>query len=178
MDGSDVAKVHGVTAVGRCSLLYAHPYLNALAGKKGYESCKGGVYLSGIKLEETFVKTDQSMDNAKLVTFLNGDTMTLTNSCRSGTITIAATRVGTSIPDGNAVVLFDFIRSQGDATGGTLKVSWHMSDVNGVDKSRSVTFQTVCVQKVEQLQLAGNDVPTYSIVLTYADVNDGDYPKI
>lgn len=170
---SGVDAVHGVECVGRVSFLYKHPLLEALAEKDptNYGSLKSGVYLTGFKLEEVFIRTQGMIKNAKLIPLLNGDTMTLTNTNKSGTLTIACTRTAAGITGGDLVSIADFIRSQGDSSGGSLQVSWTR---NG--KPKRLDFKTVCVEECPPLQLAGNDLPSYGVMLTYASYHDADYP--
>lgn len=170
-DGSDQEAVHGVECVGRVSFLFTHPILEALAKKTGYDGLAGGVYLTGFKLEDVAIRTAGMMANAKLIPMLNGDTMTLTNSNKSGTLTIACTRTAAGIKGGDLVAIADFVRSQGDSSGGSLEVSWTR---NGEQKK--ITFKKVCVQDCPPLQYAGNDLPSYDVKLTYATYSDDDYP--
>lgn len=171
-DGSEKEAVHGVECVGRVSFLLKHPILTALANANSeYKDLKSGVYLTGFKLEEVLIRTEGMIQNAKLIPLLNGDTMTLTNSNKSGIMTIACTRTAAGIKGGDLVSIADFIRSQGDSSGGELTVSWTR---NGADKS--LAFKTVCVQDCPPLQYAGNDLPSYGVKLTYATYSDGDYP--
>lgn len=170
-DGSDQEAVHGVECVGRISFLFTHPILEALAKKTGYDGLAGGVYLTGFKLEDVAIRTAGMMANAKLIPMLNGDTMTLTNSNKSGTLTIACTRTAAGIKGGDLVTIADFIRSQGDSSGGSLEVAWTR---NGEQKK--IVFKKVCVQDCPPLQYAGNDLPSYDVKLTYATYADADYP--
>lgn len=172
-DGSGKEAVHGVECVGRISFLLEHPILEALALKdeSKYGALKGGVYLTGFKLEDVAIRTSGMIANAKLIPMLNGDTMTLTNSNKSGIMSIACTRTAAGIPGGDLVAVADFIRSQGDSSGGKLTVSWTR---NGEPKK--IVFKKVCVQDCPPLEYAGNDLPSYDVKLTYATYNDKDYP--
>lgn len=172
-DGSGQPAIHGVECVGRVSFLFKHPLLSALATQNSseYDGLQNGVYLTGFKLEDTLIRTDSMIQNAKLIPLLNGDTMTLTNSNKSGVMTIACTRTAAGVKGGDLVAIADFIRSQGDSSGGTLEVSWTR---NNADKK--ITFKAVCVQDVTPMQYAGNDLPSYGIKLTYASYSDADYP--
>ena len=172
-DGSNQEAVHGVECVGRIKFLFKHPILEALAAKKAeYAGLKGGVYLTGFKLEDVAIRTAGMLQNAKLIPMLNGDTMTLTNSNKSGVMTIACTRTAAGVLGGDLVAIADFVRSQGDSIGGTLTVSWSR---NGEDKQ--IVFKKVCVQDCPPLEYAGNDLPDYGVKLTYATYNDKDYPS-
>ena len=171
-DDPSKALNHGVECVGRIKFLFKHPLLDALSSKSGYEALNGGVYLTGFKLEDVAIRTAGMIANAKLIPMLNGDTMTLTNSNKSGIMSIACTRTAAGILGGDLVAVADFIRSQGDSSGGTLEVSWER---NGEQKQ--IEFKKVCVQDCPPMQYAGNDLPSYDVKLTYATYSDKDYPK-
>ena len=66
-DGSGKEAVHGVECVGRISFLLEHPILEALALKdeSKYGALKGGVYLTGFKLEDVAIRTSGMIANAK-----------------------------------------------------------------------------------------------------------------
>ena len=162
---------HGVESVGRIKFLFKHPLLEELAKVTDYAGVKDGVYLTGFKLEDVAISTAGATQNAKLIPMLNGDTMTLTNAIKSGIMTIACTRTSAGITGGDLVAVADFIRSQGDSTGGTLTVSWER---NG--NSKSIDFKKVCVVDCPPLMYAGNDLPSYGVKLSYATYEDGDYP--
>ena len=173
-DNKDLDKNHGVECVGRVSFLYKHPLLDALAdANEAYKAVKGGVYLTGFKLESVLVSTDQQIQNAKLIPMLNGDSMTLTNTHKAGILTIACTRTSAGITGGDLIAVCDFIRSQGDSYGGELIVSWTR---NGEDKSNEI--QKVCVVQCPPFKYAGNDMPDMDVKLSYADYDDSDYPTI
>lgn len=172
VDGSDVAMQHGVQCVGNIKFLFKHPLLDALSAYTKYEKLFGGVYLTGFKLESVVFNAEGMLENAKLIPLLNGDTMTLTNACKAGRMTIPATRTSAGLEGGDLVAVADFIRSEGDSNGGTLEVSWIL---NG--RPRKITFKSVCVAKVDPLKLAGNDLPDMPVILTYATYEDNDFPK-
>lgn len=179
------AENHGVQCVGRVSFLFTHPLLKTLRTAVSAPdqltqvglnwnkiTANGSVYLTGFKLESTLLNAQPMIDNAKVIPMLNGDTMTLTNTNKSGTITFAATRSAAGIGGGDLIAVCDFIRSQGDSNGGELLVSWEM---NG--ETKWIKFKKVCVQKCPPLMLAGNDLPDMSVVLTYATYEDKDDPS-
>lgn len=171
-DGSGQQQIHGVECVGNVSFLYEHSLLAQLADEDPkYAGVKNGVYLTGFKLESTLLRTEGAIDNAKLIPLLNGDTMTLTNACKAGTMSLAATRTAAGIAGGDLIAICDFIRTQGDNTGGTLTITWFL---NG--RTRSLRFMNVTVKRCPPLLLAGNDLPDYDVQLTYATYHDNDYP--
>ena len=190
-DGYSPYKVNGRDAgdplkqtiqnVGNFSILYTAAALGSVAGlivngvsytgiTKNADG-SGSVYLTGFKLESILVSTEQQIDNSKLVPLVNGDSITITNLCKSGTLTFTASRTAAGLNGGDAVSVFDFVRSQGD-DGGTLEISWRM---NG--KDHKIIFSGVCVRRCPPLVMAGNDVPDYSITLTYSNYSDSDSPS-
>lgn len=173
-DASGLDMQHGVQSVGQLTISLYHPYLKALYNKdttayKGLSA--GSIDLTGFKLEDTVISTDTQLDNAKLVPMLNGDTMTLTNANKSGTITFAATRTSAGVAGGDIVAIADFIRSQGDSVGGELTIKWYM---NG--QLKEMKFYKVCVKKCPPLMYAGNDLPSYGVSFTFATYSDADFP--
>lgn len=171
IDGSTGDAYHGVQCVGRVTFLFDHPFLRALAKakKEKYGKLSNGVALTGFKLESVVFSTEGMVDNAKLIPLLNGDTMTLTNACKAGRMTIPATRTSAGIENGDLVAIGNFIRGQGDDVGGNLTVKWNL---NG--KPRQIKFKKVCFQKVDPLKLAGNDLPDMNVIITYATFEDDD----
>ena len=191
IDGYSPYKVNGVDAggplkqtiqnVGNFSILYTSSTLGSISGLtindvsyKGItknSDGSGSVYLTGFKLESVMVSAEQQIDNSKVIPLVNGDSITLTNLCKAGTLTFTASRTAAGLNGGDAVSVFDFVRSQGD-DGGTLEISWRM---NATD--HKIIFSGVCVQRCPPLALAGNDVPEYSITLTYSNYSDSDSPS-
>ena len=131
----------------------------------------GSVYLTGFKLESVLVSAEQQIDNSKVVPLVNGDSITLTNLCKAGTLSLTASRTAAGLAGGDAISVCDFVRSQGD-DGGTLEISWRM---NG--KDHKMIFSGVCVQRCPPLNMAGNDVPDYPISFTYSNYSDSDSPS-
>lgn len=176
---SAVALSQTIQNVGNFTVKYISTALSTLAASsdyKGVTSAKigtteaGSVFLTGFKLESMIVSADQQIDNAKLVPLVNGDSITLTNLCKAGTLAFNAARTAAGINGGDCIAVFDFVRTQGD-DGGILEISWRM---NG--KNRKIIFSGVCVQRCPPLAIAGNDVADYNISLTYATYSDSDSP--
>ena len=163
-----------IQAVGNFSAQYFSPVLKTLRStdpsKYAGITDMGGVYLVGFKLESVIVSAAQQIDNAKVVPLVNGDSITLTNICKAGTLSFNASRTAGKLEDGDCVSIFDYVRSQGDV-GGLLVLKWLM---NG--KTHSMTFSGVCIKNVPPLTLAGNDVPDYNVQLTYSNYTDSDSP--
>ena len=176
-DGRALAQT--IQNVGNFTVKYVSAALSSLAGQTKYSgvskaaigtTAAGAVFLTGFKLESMIVSADQQIDNAKLVPLVNGDSITLTNLCKSGILSFNAARTAAGINGGDCVAVFDFVRSQGD-DGGYLEISWRM---NG--KDRKIIFSGVCVQRCPPLAIAGNDVADYNVTLTYASYSDSDSP--
>lgn len=168
------AAVDGVECVGNITVRLKHPLLArmyALDTSKYSNLEKGTIALTGFKLESTFISTDQLLDNSKIVPLLNGDTVTLVNSNKSGTITIGCTRTAAGINGGDMISIFDAIRTQGDSWGGTLEIAWTFAGV-----PRSLEFQSVTVKRCPPALFAGNDLPDMNVQLNYARYHDNDYP--
>lgn len=190
-DGYSPYKVNGRTAgeplkqtiqnVGNFSILYTSTALGSIAGLSlngvTYSGITkntkgdGSVYLTGFKLESILVSAEQQIDNSKVVPLVNGDSITLTNLCKAGTLSLTASRTAAGLNGGDAVCVCDFVRSQGD-DGGTLEISWRM---NG--KNHKIIFSGVCVKRCPPLNMAGNDVPDYPILFTYSNYSDSDSPS-
>lgn len=150
---------HNVQSVSNndLSIILAHPILLAA----GYA---GNIALTGFKLEGQFLNTEQLLDNSKVVPLLSGDTISITNTNRSGTITFNCTRASGSIANGDVVAVANKLQELGDNEGGTLTVSYGF---NG--KVFKVTFFAVTVRSAPPLLMAGNDVPDYSVKFNYGD---------
>lgn len=187
LDGYDTAKGENgyvgrqlkqtIQAVGNFSAKYTSQVLGTLAANdnqyKGITvdgSGNGSIYLVGFKLESIIVSAAQQIDNSKVIPLVNGDSITLTNICKAGTLSFNASRTAGGLNDGDCVSVFDYVRSQGDV-GGRLELSWLM---NGA--THKMIFSGVCVKNVPPLTLAGNDVPDYNVQLTYSNYTDSDSP--
>lgn len=162
-----------IQAVGNFAAKYTSDVLKTLkrndSSYTGIDD-NGAVYLTGFKLESVIVSAAQQIDNSKVVPLVNGDSITLTNVCKAGTLSFNASRTAGSLNDGDCVAVFDYIRSQGDV-GGSLELSWLM---NGA--THKMKFTGVCVKNIPPLTLAGNDVPDYNVQLTYSSYTDSDSP--
>ena len=172
-DGSGRFLKQTVQAVGNFSALYTSKVLQTLKNSdpdKYSNITNGSIYLTGFKLESVLVSADQQIDNSKVVPLINGDSITLTNICKAGTLSFNASRTAGTMNDGDCISIFDYVRSQGD-TGGVLEFSWLM---NGA--VHRMIFSGVCVRRVPPLNLAGNDVPDYNVQLTYSNYTDSDSP--
>lgn len=183
LDGYDTAKVDDtyigrqlkqtIQAVGNFSAKYTSEVLRTLRDADSQYSGideNGSIFLVGFKLESVIVSAAQQIDNAKVIPLVNGDSITLTNICKAGTLSFNASRTAGGLNDGDCVSVLDYVRSQGDV-GGRLELSWLM---NGA--THKMIFSGVCVKNIPPLTLAGNDVPDYNVQLTYSNYTDSDSP--
>jgi hypothetical protein len=150
---------HNVQSVGNSdlSIILSHPVLAAA----GFPA---DIALTGFKLEGQFLNTEQLLDNSKVVPLLSGDTISITNTNRSGSITFNCTRASGTLANGDIVAVANKLQELGDNSGGTLTVSYGFN--GAVFK---VTFFSVTVRSAPPLLMAGNDVPDYAVRFNYGD---------
>jgi hypothetical protein len=149
---------HAVQSVGDFSAALLHPLVNGGASTS----------LTGFKMEGDIVNTAQLMDNSKVVPLLNGDSITITNTNRSGTITFSCCKLTGDVLKGDITAIASFLTSVGDSFGGTLRISFGL---NG--QTFSITFFALTVKTSPPLKVSGNDVPDYSIEFNYAEFQVG-----
>lgn len=152
MATNHVMSVGGPLATSGVSVTITHPLLNAGLA----------LTLSGFKLEGTFVNSEQLLDNSKIIALLNGDTLSITNSNTSGSLTFSCTRAQGTIAKGDTVRVATSLVAQGDAQGGIIKIAYI---ING--QTFYVEFNGCTVKRVPPMILAGNDLPDYSVVFNY-----------
>ena len=147
-----MAAIHSVQAVGDFSAAFSHPLL------------LGGTFqtLTGFKMEGDILNTAQIMDNSKVVPLLNGNSITITNNNKSGTMTFNACKLSGDIAQGDITEIATFLIGQGDSQGGTLRISFGL---NG--QTYGITFFAVTVKTAPPLKVAGNDIPDYGIEFLY-----------
>ena len=75
------------------------------------------------------------MDSSKIVALANGNSLTITNSNGSGTLTFNVVKTGA---DGDMVKIANFLKKAGDSVGGTIRIT---QEING--KTEGTTF-TAC----------------------------------
>lgn len=173
--------VNTVQSVGNFSAFYESAILTELKANTDDNSIKSaitevgatgrsGIYLTGFKLESMIVSASQQIDSSKVVPLVNGDSITLTNICKAGTLAFNASRTAAGFAGGDCVTVFDYVRSQGDI-GGRLVLKWLM---NGA--THTLIFTGVCIKNIPAVAIAGNDVPDYNTQLTYSGYTDSDSP--
>jgi hypothetical protein len=149
---------HSVQAVGDFSAAFSHPLV------------LGGAFitLTGFKMEGDILNTAQIMDNSKVVPLLNGNSITITNNNKAGTITFNACKLSGDMAKGDITEIATYLISQGDSQGGVLRISFGL---NGT--TYGITFIAVTVKTAPPLKVAGNDIPDYGIEFLY-----GSYERI
>ena len=116
---------HTVIAAGQFSVTLTHPLWN------------GGTptTIGGFKLEGQMVQDQQLMDNSKVIALANGNTITITNNNKSGSLTFNVTATN---GDDDMVKIAKFLKRVGDSVGGTIRIT-HAWEATYIDKLRSVT---------------------------------------
>lgn len=181
-----------IQAVGELGISYKYNRI----GDATYPTPGGGKthYLGGFKLNAEYLTSSGSVPNSVLIPLLGGGSVQLTNNNLSGSISFQVTRITnqgydyaangditvtttqddgtvvTSVLDNNKDVgvdlvdlAFEQIKIQGkDSSGATIVAG---TSFNGVPFG--VRFIGCTVVSCEPLRLAGNDVPTYTVVFNY-----------
>lgn len=143
---------HSVIAAGQFTVTLIHPLWNDGAPTT----------ISGFKLEGQMVQAQQTMDNAKVVALSNGNTITITNNNRSGTITFSVTPTG---EENDMVKIAQYLQEAGDAIGGTIRIT---QEINGAIQGD--TFTPCAVKSCPPRIIQGNDAPDYQVAWTYGEV--------
>ena len=142
-----------VQSTGSFSMAIANPNVNGGIG----------MTVKGIKLDGTFITSAQDIDNSKRIALVDGGTAALTNAIRMGKLTVTAMRVGT-IANGDLLAYADSLKQIADSIGSTITVSYQL---NGLTRTFSFLFSTLV--SAPPLIIAGNDLPDYSVIFSYAD---------
>lgn len=147
---------HTVIAAGQFAAIFTHPLWN------------NGVptVIDGFKLEGQMIQAQQAMDNSKIIALANGNTITITNNNRSGTITFNVTKTGSK---GDLVRIAKFLKRAGDSQGGTLRIT---QEINGA--TEGTTFSAVTIRNCPDLIIQGNDAPDYAVACNYGSVDDDE----
>lgn len=142
---------HTVIAAGQFTVTLTHPLWN------------GGTptTIGGFKLEGQMVQDQQLMDNSKVIALANGNTITITNNNKSGSLTFNVTATN---GDDDMVKIAKFLKRVGDSVGGTIRIT---QEINGATSGDTYTSCTVksCPNRIIQ----GNDAPDYTVVWNYGE---------
>lgn len=142
---------HTVIAAGQFTVTLIHPLWN-----DGTPTTIGG-----FKLEGQMVQDQQAMDNSKVIALANGNTITITNSNKSGSLTFNVTATA---GDDDMVRIAKFLRSVGDSVGGTIRIT---QEINGVTDGD--TYNACTVRSVPNRIIQGNDASDYPVVWNYGE---------
>jgi hypothetical protein len=149
-----MASVNSIQSVGNFTATYSNPAALFLGGAT--------ISLQGFKLEDTFVNTDQALDNSKVVPLVNGGVITLVNGNKAGRLTINAIHFSADPLQGDLPLIAQTLQGLALSVGGVLRFT---TGLNGTDDP--ITFFGVTIARVPPLILMGNDVPPYPCILDY-----------
>ncbi len=149
---------HSLQSVTDLSIAFSHPLL--------YDGMF--ITLKGIKTQGEILNATQIMDNSKVVPLINGGSISITNSNRSGTITITALKVSGDAAKGDITEIATKLVALADSQGGTVRVSYGL---NGA--TYATTFFYVTAKTAPPLKIAGDDAPDYSVEFNYGDYKRG-----
>lgn len=142
---------HTIIAAGQFSVTLIHPLWNS-----GTPTTIGGFMLEG-----QMVQDQQLMDNSKVIALANGNTITITNNNKSGSLTFNVTATN---GDDDMVKIAKFLKRVGDSVGGTIRIT---QEINGATSGDTYTACTVknCPNRIIQ----GNDAANYTVVWNYGE---------
>lgn len=144
---------HTVVAAGQFTVTLSHPLW-----ENGAETT-----INGFKLEGQMVQDQQLMDSSKVVALANGNTITITNNNKAGTLTFNVTSTGN---DGDMIKIAKFLKRSNDSVGGTIQIT---QDINGV--THRDIYYACTVKSCPNRIIQGNDAPDYQVVWNYGEYN-------
>ena len=124
--------------------------------------------VGGVKLEETFLSTNQLVDTVKRVPFIDGTTGALVNSVTAGTITFRAARCSNDAASGDLILFAALLQKAGSSTPVNIEIAYQVYSA-GVASPEKWTFSGCLIERVPPMMLMGNDVAVYDIVFSYDD---------
>lgn len=145
---------HTIVAAGQFSVTLTHKLWN-----NGTPTT-----IAGFRLEGQMVQAQQAMDSSKIVALANGNSLTITNSNGSGTLTFNVVKTGA---DGDMVKIANFLKKAGDSVGGTIRIT---QEING--KTEGTTFTACTVRTCPPLNIQGNDAADYQVVWNYGESSE------
>ena len=145
---------HTIVAAGQFSVTLTHKLWN-----DGTPTT-----IAGFRLEGQMVQAQQAMDSSKIVALANGNSLTITNSNGSGTLTFNVVKTGA---DGDMVKIANFLKKAGDSVGGTIRIT---QEING--KTEGTTFTACTVRTCPPLNIQGNDAADYQVVRNYGESSE------
>lgn len=121
---------HTIIAAGQFTVTLTHPLWN------------GGTptTIGGFKLEGQMVQDQQLMDNSKVIALANGNTITITNNNKSGSLTFNVTATN---GDDDMVKIAKFLKRVGDSVGGTIRITQEINGATSGDTYSSCTVKSL-----------------------------------
>ena len=140
---------HTIVAAGQFTVTIIHPLYN------------GGTptTVAGFKLEGQMVSAQQAIDSSKIVLLANGNTITITNNNRAGSLTFTVVKTGSG---GDMVKIANHLKTIGDSVGGTIRIT---QEANG--KIEGMTFSACTVRSCPPLTIQGNDAAEHQVTWNY-----------
>ena len=179
--------IRGIQAVGSVSINYKYnsddgklplPPGITIGGLTEIDTGTAGVEVAGFRLDGEFLRATQQIASSVVVPLLGGGGVALTNNNRSGSLTIASSRVSSPNVNDNAKMLdlagsdvaYDLVLlaqcqqavAGGDSVGATITVKFNF---NG--KGTEIVFYYCTIANVAPVALAGNDVANYAVTINY-----------
>lgn len=154
-----------VQNAGAATISYSYP--NKLEGPGDNNKLDAGasVTLTGFKLNQNYLDTQQAIDNSFIIPLLNGGSIQITNDNTCGSMIISAIRTDTKLESGDIVAIASAQRkvAGGDSIGADMIVSFSFNNT-----LYKVQFFNCTVAQCKPITLAGNDAPDYSVRFNFS----------
>ena len=154
-----------VQNAGAATISYSYP--NELVGPGDNNKLDAGasVTLTGFKLNQNYLDTQQAIDNSFIIPLLNGGSIQITNDNTCGSMIISAIRTDVKLESGDIVAIASAQRkvAGGDSIGADMIVSFSFNNT-----LYKVQFFNCTVAQCKPITLAGNDAPDYSVRFNFS----------
>jgi hypothetical protein len=148
-------------AAGGTIIKYRHPFLSGqINGASPVDEIDVS---SALRLNEEFFSAEPDQDSSFQEVLVDGSTITITNHLLNGSANLRVLSTSGFVGTGDFIAALQLVQASKDTVGGTLTV---IQDING--RRRVTIFWGVSVKRVPHLKIAGNAVPVYPAVLSYA----------
>lgn len=199
--------VRGIQNVGSAQIMYRYNYkasdghyylpipnmINLEGGNEertGYIDCtESGIPVTGFRLDSEFLRANPQIASSFVIPILGGGGVALTNNNRTGTLTLACTKVaapdaaptegnagamikdsGTGIGVLDSTNYYDMVtlaqcqqgQDGGDAYGAQIKIIMSFCGI-----TTAICFDACTVASVDPLGMAGNDAVNYAVTFNY-----------
>jgi hypothetical protein len=140
---------------------YRHPFLSGqISGASPVDEIDVS---SALRLNEEFFSADPDQDSSFQEVLVDGSTITVTNHLLNGSMSLRVLSTTGFVGTGDFLAALHLIQASKDDVGGTFII---IQNING--RRRVTIFWGVSCKRVPHLKVAGNAVPVYPVVLTYA----------